>query len=110
ACYLTLSRRPYTTLFRSHRGTEGLQVRAGGDLRDHPAEACVLGHRRGHHVGEEFGAPVVVDTGHGDPRLVAGTLDPHHGPHAPLSYPPAPGRDASRAGRTMRWASAMLGR
>ena len=54
-------------------GDEGVEVGAGGDLRDHPAEADVLLHRGGHGVGQQGGAADDADAG-----LVAGGFDAQH--------------------------------
>ena len=55
------------------RGHEGLEVGAGGDLRDHAAEAHVLLHGGGDLVGQQGGAADDADAG-----LVAGGLDAEH--------------------------------
>ena len=52
------------------RRHHGLEVRARRDLRDDPAEARVLVHRRRDRVEQQLAAPH-----EGHPRLVAGRLD-----------------------------------
>ena len=96
---------------RRHR----LQVRPGGDLRDHAAEPGVLvgagGQRLTEQLGRTVGQPDQSDTG-----LVAGGLDAHDdGPRAeradgaePAVHPSSPVGPAD-GGRRMVNASAPLG-
>ena len=59
---------------RDHR----LQVRPGGHLGDHAAEAGVLVDRGGDLVGEQLHPPALVDGDDADAGLVARGLDAEH--------------------------------